>query len=474
MKKIILFVAVFLFTCQYSNAQSEHGVAIRAVTSNHHWPISKEFLFDDFAKKGMEIEYYRSLSDYLNFSVPFRLKGTNLPLDGNGNYQKTSTASLDLLLNLKYFKASNFIYPYLYAGISGISENLGDEFSFAAPVGIGLNFKLADNTYLTTKTEYRIGFKDFRNNLQFAVGLMLNIGEGAPSTPKEDNDRDKDGVMNSEDLCPDVAGLLALNGCPDTDGDGVVDGEDQCPSVAGIKALGGCPDRDNDGVADQKDECPDKAGPISNNGCPLAADADKDGIPDANDDCPNKAGQASANGCPDADRDGVADKNDDCPNEAGPASTNGCPDTDSDGVLDKIDKCPNTPGPVVNNGCPTITKEDQETLDFAVQAVQFETARAVLKTESHAILDKIADIMKRNPGHRLSINGHTDSVGSRSDNLKLSEKRAKSCYDYLVSKGIMAIRMAYKGYGEAAPIEDNRFKAGREKNRRVEFNLFIE
>ncbi len=154
---------------------------------------------------------------------------------------------------------------------------------------------------------------------------------------------------------------------PDADNDGVIDTEDDCPNEAGPASNNGCPveepDADGDGVIDSEDDCPNEAGPASNNGCPVEEpDADGDGVIDSEDDCPNEVGPASNNGCPveepDADGDGVIDSEDDCPNEAGPASNNGCPveepDADGDGVIDSEDDCPNEAGPASNNGCPII------------------------------------------------------------------------------------------------------------------------
>ncbi len=471
-----MLVLIMAFTQAYAQYDgAKNAIAFRLVNSNFHWPITNEFSTMDFAGIGLEMEYARHLNDYLNLSIPFRMNEGYIPQDDKGRFQKMSLASLDASLQLKLFREPHFIYPYLYAGVRGISEDHKGDFSFAAPLGVGLNFRMFRHSYLSFKGEYALGFQELRNHLQVGAGILVLLGgdEGAPDEPTI-KDRDGDGVADSEDLCPDIAGIVGLNGCPDKDGDGVTDGEDQCPDLAGIKALGGCPDSDNDGVADQKDKCPNEAGPIDNNGCPRAKDADMDGIPDHLDACPNEAGEASANGCPDADKDGIADKDDDCPNNAGPADLGGCPDSDKDGVLDKIDKCPNQPGPVANNGCPDLSEEDKEVLNFAVQAVQFETASANLKSESFDILNQIADIMKRNPAHKLTISGHTDSVGGSNDNLILSEKRAKACYDYLVSKGIKANRITYKGYGEKVPVADNKYKAGRDKNRRVEFLLYIE
>lgn len=81
-------------------------------------------------------------------------------------------------------------------------------------------------------------------------------------------DRDKDGIADDMDTCPDVAGIEKFQGCPDTDNDGVADKDDACPRVAGLAQFQGCPDTDNDGVADNKDKCPTVAGLVTNNGCP--------------------------------------------------------------------------------------------------------------------------------------------------------------------------------------------------------------
>jgi outer membrane protein OmpA-like peptidoglycan-associated protein len=82
-------------------------------------------------------------------------------------------------------------------------------------------------------------------------------------------DKDNDGVPDTEDKCPDVPGKKIMYGCPDSDGDGFRDDEDQCPQDAGLVRYKGCPipDRDNDGFNDEEDECPDETFE-DNNGCP--------------------------------------------------------------------------------------------------------------------------------------------------------------------------------------------------------------
>ncbi|HMQ90795.1 MAG TPA: OmpA family protein [Flavilitoribacter sp.] len=475
MKRILLFtIFCLLITLQGAMAQTteiKDGLAVRAVFPNYQWPISNKFLESDFTS-GMEIEYIRNLNSLLNVSFPFRITKAGLPLDENGKTTQSGILGLDALLHLKFMEKPSFFYPHIYAGVSGYLEDL-ETVNFGVPLGLGLNFRIGRNTYLSTKGEYRIGFEDLRDHIQLDAGLLFLLGDAPAAAPPKISDRDGDGVSDEQDLCPDVFGLAGLNGCPDKDGDGVTDGDDACPDVAGLAALGGCPDTDGDGIADKDDDCPTEKGTAANRGCPVR-DADGDGVPDSTDECPNQAGPAATNGCPDRDGDGVADKNDDCPDVKGPAATRGCPDSDGDGVLDRNDKCPNTAGPASNNGCPEIKKEDKEVLDLAMRAVQFETAKATFLPASFNVLNQIADIMNRYPDYKLSIGGHTDSIGSAEDNQKLSEKRAKACYDYLITKGVAAGRLTWAGFGESKPIGDNRYKDGREKNRRVEFQLYVE
>ena len=78
-------------------------------------------------------------------------------------------------------------------------------------------------------------------------------------------------------------------------------------------------------------------------------------------------------------------------------------------------------------------------------------------------------MLSENPTLKIQLNGHTDNVGKPSDNLKLSQDRAKSISDYLITKGIALNRLAYKGFGETKPLSDNKTETGRALNRRTEF-----
>ncbi len=111
-------------------------------------------------------------------------------------------------------------------------------------------------------------------------------------------DADLDGLTDNEDRCPTIAGSVQLKGCPDADADGIADIDDKCPGTkAGYKVDGnGCTlDNDKDGVVNEEDVCPELAGVLVFKGCP---DTDGDGVSDNNDLCPAIKGTIENKGCP--------------------------------------------------------------------------------------------------------------------------------------------------------------------------------
>lgn len=283
-------------------------------------------------------------------------------------------------------------------------------------------------------------------------------------------DDDGDGIVNEEDKCPNFKGIAEFDGCPDTDGDGIPDSKDRCPKKAGSKEGEGCPDSDGDGLYDHVDKCPFSAGPKDNDGCPKD-DKDGDGIADADDKCPDVPGIKAFAGCPDSDKDGIQDSEDKCPLKAGTTAGEGCPDSDGDGVYDHLDVCPATPGVATNKGCPEIKEEVKEQIALAAKGIYFESGKDVIKAESFANLDKLAEILTEYKEAKVTIEGHTDSQGADAANLTLSQERADAVKRYLSSHGIEAERMTAIGYGETQPQADNSTAAGRAKNRRVYFKL---
>lgn len=101
--------------------------------------------------------------------------------------------------------------------------------------------------------------------------------------------------------------------------------------------------------------------------------------------------------------------------------------------------------------------------------IQFATNSFQLEPVSMIELNKLLQLMNDNASVKIQINGYTDNVGNDAGNLKLSESRAKAVVDYLISKGIDAKRLSWKGFGETRPVADNATEAGKALNRRTEF-----
>jgi outer membrane protein OmpA-like peptidoglycan-associated protein len=185
-------------------------------------------------------------------------------------------------------------------------------------------------------------------------------------------------------------------------------------------------------------------------------------------------------GCPDYDNDedGIPDSVDHCltlpEDKDGFQDNDGCPDVDNDldDVPDSVDRCPDVPGEVDNQGCPKEKPRAKEIKRGRVilRGVNFKFGSAVLTGDSYAILDRVFESLVEWPEIRIEIRGHTDAIGSRMANRRLSRKRAESVANYLMSKGIAAERLVAEGSGEDEPIADNATAEGRAMNRRVELH----
>lgn len=414
-----------------------------------------------------------------------------------------------------------------YSLINGHAGTFGAALGFAPYDGIMLTLatdyvpcSFVDISPLTksSKPQYYMPYKNAGVNV--ALGFSIVWG-----TNKK-YDSDKDGVLDKLDVCPKTPRNIRVDamGCPlDTDGDGVPDYIDECPNTPaeayGTVDASGCPrDGDLDGVPDYIDLCqdtPEEARTaVDENGC--TRDTDKDGVPDYRDDCPSTLPEAAAfvdeHGCDkDSDGDGVPDYLDKCPNTPAEAfsflNEQGCPldtdedgvpdymdkcprtvaaarqyvdscgcdkDSDRDGVPDYLDECPNVPGVKENKGCPQVKRAVSNILKKAMTGIQFETGKATILKKSYPILDEVVKVFLDNPTYIIEVQGHTDNVGNAEANRKLSDKRAHAVRDYIVKKGVEANRITANGYGDTMPIADNKTKAGRAKNRRVEFKITFE
>lgn len=148
-------------------------------------------------------------------------------------------------------------------------------------------------------------------------------------------------------------------------------------------------------------------------------------------------------------------------------------DDDGDRVINCLDECPaSLAGQAIGvDGCPA-------SISIDLQGVTFAYDQAKLDPAAQAVLDETVEILKRHEALRVEVAGHTDSRGDAGYNQKLSERRAKAVYDYLVAKGIETQRLIGPvGYGETRPLVPNENPdgsdnpEGRSKNRRTELNI---
>ena len=344
----------------------------------------------------------------------FLMTGLGLQFKFNGLWNEDSWFDPYLRVGANYLRHdySGVNFPLTdvngvgYSGFSGepFTQRRKDHFTVAT--GLGSNFWLTKNFGLGIQGDYvstPVDKSDIANFWQASASLLFRFGN---------TDRDKDGIPDKEDRCPDTPGLAEFQGCPDTDGDGIPDIDDQCPDVAG---------------------------PVENNGCPW----------------------------PDTDGDGVLDKDDACPDVPGPVENNGCPwpDTDGDGVLDKDDACPTVPGLPEYNGCPkptavAVTEEFKDLL--------FDFNKATIQPGSTHKLDKAAEIIKSAPAENFVVVGTTDAKGSAAYNLNLSRQRAAAVVKALEARGVNPAQLKSIGIGsQEATVPATASDAERQVDRKV-------
>ncbi|MTB49672.1 OmpA family protein [Lewinella sp. W8] len=489
---------------QLNRPDHYNALSARVLAVDHNLPNET---FDGLSTTfALELGYRRQLGKILALKVPLKIGVIDV-----GELENPTIVGIDLLAQIYPLGTNGGVSPFLHGGYGVVSEGF-EAGNAQIPLGAGFNFNLGGNSWFNVQGEYRMSNQELRDNVMVGLGYVYRLTK---------LDTDGDGILNRDDLCPDMPGPAGAQGCPDTDQDGITDADDQCPTQAGPASLNGCPDTDGDGLTDAEDACPEAAGPALTKGCP---DRDGDGVPDAGDACPDKPGPANFSGCPDTDGDGTADHLDECRSTPGPADHAGCPDTDGDGKYDNVDNCPeqaaSTPdgcpvpdrdgdgvpdevdacpgqaGPVGGcpdtdgdgiadqndpcptqagapngDGCPEIEQEVQERLEYAARAVEFESGSARLKEKSYVILSEIALIMGRYPDYNLVISGHTDDRGEQLTNLNLSRRRALACEEFLLATGIRPRRISSAGFGESQPKASNDTAEGRRMNRRVEFAL---
>ena len=177
---------------------------------------------------------------------------------------------------------------------------------------------------------------------------------------------------------------------------------------------------------------------------PVPRDSDGDGVPDAQDICPGTPARAAvgSDGCPlDADRDRVADHLDNCPGTPAGVAVDqyGCPPVPIPAAAPKLEQ-------------QVVATVEPQVIVLAFEDVHFDFDQSTLKPEAKTVLQRNIALLKENPKARIRIAGYTSAAGTEEYNQKLSERRADSVREYLVSEGgIGSERLTMVGYGETRP-----------------------
>jgi outer membrane protein OmpA-like peptidoglycan-associated protein len=112
-------------------------------------------------------------------------------------------------------------------------------------------------------------------------------------------------------------------------------------------------------------------------------------------------------------------------------------------------------------------EEINRTGSCSIYGILFDTGKSSIQPESRTCLEEVAKLLRTNPTWKMQIEGHTDNVGAKAANQKLSEQRAAAVVAWLTANGIESSRLTAKGFGDSAPISDNSSEKGRAENRRV-------
>jgi OmpA-OmpF porin, OOP family len=412
------YLGVSFIMNDYVSAQQIRKSGLASVLTNRTYSRFRNMA------PGIGLTYFKGLKNHLDFAGTVTGSFPSIPLkDGTNTSGDDFLLEGDASVNVKLLSEKYHFTPYLSGGI-GFSH-LSGKTDGIVPLGLGLKYNIEDETSIFIVGQYRVPVTTNSNayHLMYGIGFAGRVGKK---------------------MEPPVVKEVVIPQAPkDTDGDGITDDVDKCPDVAGVAKYNGCPipDTDNDGINDEVDKCPTVAGTAKYNGCPIP-DRDMDGINDEEDKCPDVKGVAKYDGCP-------------------------VPDSDGDGINDEQDNCPQVAGTRENNGCPEVKKEVIQRLEYAAHRIYFQTGSSKLLNTSFKSLDDVVRIMKDEKDLKLSIEGHTDNVGTDEYNHTLSHNRAKSVKDYLVSKGVEESRITSVGFGETQPIADNKTAAGRAQNRRV-------
>ena len=329
-----------------------------------------------------------------------------------------------------------------------LDASIGYKFDNGLAIDLSGN-NIFDNKYRAFPNMPQIG-RLVRAKVTYTFGCKNANPSLAGVTGNKDMDSDGDGIKDSKDKCPNIAGVRKYKGCPMSDADMAAKAAEEARLAAEAKTR-----MEMEAKARAEEEsrlakiAADKA----------AAEAKERAEAEA-----KMAAEAAAKAAADAAAKAAADA------KAAAASTEHS--HPGIGTHSHANSGAHTHVGAAGGTTTANTTRDSEVaavFDGALTGIQFNTGQNTFTSSSYNVMAQVVNVMNRYPNMKVTIEGHTDSVGSREPNRALSQRRADAVKAYLISKGISSSRLTAIGYGEARPIADNMTNEGRSQNRRVAF-----
>lgn len=363
---------------------------------------------------GISVGAHMYINPLLNFSLNSAfIPETAYPMTESQTLT-TSLIDVNALIRLKsngtFLREDALFAPYLVGGFG--MNTASNNIRLYVPAGLGLSIQVSRNLSLQFESLYkqRLGAGKYQH-ISHSAGFAFALSQRKPRKPEVKPETQKDTK----------------------------------PAVASNS------DRDADGVIDRDDICPDEKGLALYLGCPEDANAKKTTSPAVATTPPTvKPGEEGKQGA------------------SGPAITN----VEEIPIHPENTTRPESSQSTENSKIRPISEADLAYLNKAMENILFEAGSDQLTSGSLPILDKVAEILDRNPQYSLQVLGHTDNTGPHKDNVVLSIRRAFRVKYYLVyEKGVRLSRITSDGYSSAVPVSDNATDEGRRLNRRVELRL---
>ncbi|MCG6960293.1 OmpA family protein [bacterium BMS3Abin03] len=502
----ILFISCGHTLAQFNDYKAKFGLQLNGLLPDTEFdkdlrPSDAEFKFSYLGRAYIRFELITNVVETEVAGGFGRLSGVDTKNKNWWSY----IIPLDLRLIISPFDMDVW-NPYVYGG-GGVTYFKNDKkpsipspqpvnesgWTGIIPVGAGVEIGLSDALILDISGGYTFTFSDEINGYSnkdlptldgsndgyynLGVGLTLVSGSGSSDNDKDgltkreekelgtdpDNpDSDEDGLKDGAEVKKYFTNPLN----PDTDGDGLNDGDEVNKyGTSPVKA-----DTDLDDLNDGKEVLTYKTDPLNSDSDndklldgeevnkyktnPLKADSDGDLLKDG-----EEVDLGTNPLKPDSDFDGLNDGEEVNVYKTDPLNK----DTDGGSVDDFTE---------VKRGTNPLDPEDdiiKINVPIVLEGITFETGKANITPESEKVLQGALKTLKTYPDIVVEISGHTDDVGSKASNLKLSQRRADAVRFWLIQNGIDPDRLIAKGYGEDFPIVPNNSAENRRMNRRIEF-----